>query len=287
MDLKRRDTFKLAAGACMTTAAYLMGAGGRKKKGKKKRRGRIGIQLYCVRGLFSKDPEGTLRAIGAMGYQGVEFYGYGGGPAVFKGKGADEFRKILDASGLKCCGMHLRFDTLLGDKLDQTVEINKKLGNRFLIVASAQKQMSSPEAIAEYAETLNEIAAKLKPKGMRVGYHCHGHDFKKVDGKTAWDLLFSKTNRRVIMQLDMGNCAGGGGDPVAILKKFPGRAASVHVKDWPAARLTKDSEIWKTIFTLCREKHHTRWYVVEQGEREGNSLDIAKKTLATLRAMGL
>ena len=34
----------------------------------------VGLELYSVREALQKDPEGTVRAVGEMGYQCVEFY---------------------------------------------------------------------------------------------------------------------------------------------------------------------------------------------------------------------
>jgi hypothetical protein len=34
----------------------------------------VGLELYSVRDELKKDPEGTVRAVAAMGYQCVEFY---------------------------------------------------------------------------------------------------------------------------------------------------------------------------------------------------------------------
>ena len=81
------------------------------------------------------------------------------------------------------------------------------------------------------AKLFTELAAKVKPQGMRVGYHAHGGDFKKFDGETAWDIFFSNAGPDVVMQMDIGNCLGGGGDPYAMLKKFPGRSATIHLKE--------------------------------------------------------
>ena len=38
----------------------------------------IGCQLYAVRAEFTKDVPGTLKTLADMGYEGVEFWGYGG-----------------------------------------------------------------------------------------------------------------------------------------------------------------------------------------------------------------
>ena len=45
----------------------------------------IGFQLFTVRGEFERDVPGTLKALGQIGYKGVEFWGYGGAPNVLQG----------------------------------------------------------------------------------------------------------------------------------------------------------------------------------------------------------
>src|SRR6185295_16928644 len=80
------------------------------------------------------------------------------------------------------------------------------------------------------AKLFNELADKLKSEGVRIGYHAHGHDFTKIDGETAWDISCGNTKADVIAQLDTGNCREGGADPIAVLRKYPGRTGSIHIK---------------------------------------------------------
>ena len=74
--------------------------------------------------------------------------------------------------------------------------------------------MSALSTIAELAGILNDVAAKLKPLGMLTGYHAHPFDFVRFGDETAWEILFSSTSQDVVMQMDIGNCAGGDGDPI-------------------------------------------------------------------------
>ena len=50
---------------------------------------------------------------------------------------------MYDDNGLICCGLHMTTDALRGDNLARTIEFNRILGNRFLIVAWDQPRMSS------------------------------------------------------------------------------------------------------------------------------------------------
>ena len=241
----------------------------------------VGVQLYSVREQAAKDLPGVLEAIGKMGYKGVEFAGYYGWEAKPK-----ELRKLLDANGLKCCGTHTGLDTVTGEALKATAELHSILGNTFLIVPSLDAK-DAPGWL-DMAKRFDEIAARAKELGMRVGYHAHAGDFKKLGDKTSWEIFFDNTRPAVIMQLDIGNCLQGGGDPVAILKKYPGRSASVHLKEFggPEAAVIGQGVVpWAKVFDVCETTGGTVWYVVEH-EVGPDPMGNIRGCLEGLRKMG-
>jgi sugar phosphate isomerase/epimerase len=249
----------------------------------------FGLQLFSVRGECAKGLPATLKAVRDIGYQAVEPWGYDGGKVEWQAVPARDLRRMLDDNGLTCCGMHLLTGALLGDNLARAVELNQQLGNRFLIIAMDKQRMSSPAGIQELAGILTDTAGKLKPLGMFTGYHAHGFDFVRFGDRTAWDILFSSTPAEVVMQLDIGNCGNGGGDPIAILRKFPGRAKSVHLKDYggPAGSVIGEGKAdWAEVFRLCQTVHKTEWYVVEEGGPDGLGFDVSRRSLDNLRRMG-
>ena len=249
----------------------------------------IGLQLFSVRGEYQKDLAATLQAVARLGYVGAEPWGYGGDKLEWMGWPVQDVRRMFDDSGLKCCGIHLSTGALLGDNLTRTIELNQVLGNSFLIIAADKGRMSAIDSIMELAEILNTVAAKLKPLGMLTGYHAHPFDFVRFDGRTAWEILFSNTDQDVVMQMDIGNCARGDGDPIAMLKAFPGRAKSVHLKDYggaPEAVIGEGEADWDEIFRLCEIEHHPLWYVVEEGGPDGLGFDVCARSLEALRRMG-
>src|SRR5688500_14634647 len=153
----------------------------------------IGLELYSVREDCARDLPGTLAAVAKMGYEGVEFAGY-------HNRTAPELRKMLDDLGLKCCGTHTGFNTLMGDELPRTIEFNQILGNKYLIVPGLPEQnRSSRAAWLETARLMNEAADRAAPHGMQVGYHNHGVEFQPMEGELPWDTFFSNTKPEVIM----------------------------------------------------------------------------------------
>jgi sugar phosphate isomerase/epimerase len=244
----------------------------------------IGLQLYSVRNECEKDLVNTVKAVAKMGYAGVEFAGY-------YGRDAKTLRKLLDEHGLKCCGTHIGLETLLGENLPKTIQFNQILGNRFLIVPGlAEKYRKSRRAWEETAELFNELAEKVKPQGMRVGYHNHTVEFQPLDGELPWDTFFGRTKKEVVMQFDTGNAMHGGGEATVYLKRYPGRAATVHLKPFSKAKpnaLIGDDELpWKEIFNLCETVSGTEWYIVEYESDAYPPLVSVEKTLEVLRRWG-
>jgi len=283
MTLSRRQMLKLGAGA----AALAMAERGLPQRAAAIMTDKIpvGLELWSVRFECEKDLPGVLRAVAQMGYQAVEL------AHSYYNHDAQAWRKLLDENHLKSCGMHMGLPALEGDAFQKTVDIHKLLGTPYLIVASLPKKaLASRETILETGKRFNDLADRLRAHGMQIGYHCHGGDFEKVDGRTAWELFAESTKPEVLMQLDIGNCLGGGGDPILMLKKLPGRSVSVHVKDYggkAGAVFGEGTVNWKEVFQICETIGGTKQYVIEEeGSKGPESLEDVRRALKNFRAMG-
>ena len=283
MNISRRHLLQLSAGAAATWIAATRLPRGIAAPEKTKIP--IGLELWSVRHQCAEDLPAVLEAVGKMGYDSVEI------AHSFYGHDAATWRKLLDENGLKSCGMHMGLRMLEGDAFEQTVEANKIIGTPYLIIASLPKQkLASVDAIAATGKYFNELSERLAPHGMKIGYHCHGGDFVKVAGKTAWEWFGEKTSPDVLLQLDIGNCLGGGGDPIAMLKKFPGRSVTLHVKDHggkPGFVFGEGNVDWPEVFEICETTGGTRQYIIEEEGRKGpEALQAARRALDNLRKMG-
>jgi len=242
----------------------------------------IGVQLYSVRGAAQRDLPGTLEAIAKMGYDGVEFAGYYGRPI-------EELRKMLDDNGLKCCGTHTGFGELRDDRFERTAEIHEILGTKFIIVPGGL----SNNDLARHTEWVNEfnrIAEKAKARGLYIGYHAHGYDSNLLDGIPSWERFFDATVPEVVHQMDIGNYKDGGGDPYAMIAKYPGRSRTVHLKEGgqraPGNPIIGGGTVdWERALGLCETVGGTEWYVVED-EIGPDSLDRIERSIVALREMG-
>ena len=244
----------------------------------------IAVQIYSVRQIAQADLAGVLAQIAKLGYQGVEFAGY-------YGHSAPDIRRMLDANGLKAAGTHIGVETLLGDALSKTLDFNRTIGNRNLIVPGlAQKYRSSIAAWKDTAKLFSEIAARVKPDGFNVGYHNHTMEFQKIDGETPFDAFFGSTSPDVKVQLDLGHATGGGADLLDLIRRYKGRIVSVHVKDQKAGQETAifgEGDIkWPPVFAALETSPGMEWYISEEEGRECKGTECIQKSIERLRAMG-
>ncbi len=277
----------LALGAAGATGMLLGGLGLREALADKAARNiPVGLQLYSVRRQCGKDggknfPK-VLEAVAKMGYDGVEFAGY------YK-QDAKSLKKLLADNGLKCCGTHTAIASLLGDRLEKTVEFHKALGNKFLIVPYlGGKYVKDAEAWKQTAGLFNEIAAKLKVQGMHCGYHNHSFEFKPMGDTTPWDIFCENTVKDVVTQIDTANCMAGKSDPVAMLKKYPGRALTLHCKEHgaPGMGIVGEGNVdWKQVIQLGRTTACTQWFIIEHERGGDKSLEAVEKCLTNFRKL--
>lgn len=243
----------------------------------------VALEMYSVRKEFTENPLATMKAIKAMGYDGVEF---AGAPQFC----AEFYAGLLKETGLVCCGWHTPWASVQDDKIDETIKLNQAVGNPNVMIPGVPAKTA--DEWLQTAKKFNEIANKLALYGMRTGYHNHTAEFAAVDGKTPWDIFMGNTDKRVVMQLDTGNGLAGGCDIMGTLNKYPGRCQTIHLKPYskdPAKGfkpiIGQDDCPWKEIFDFCQTKGNTEWYVIEYECPEIPALEAVKMCLDATRGM--
>ena len=250
----------------------------------------VGIELYSVRDLMTKDMPGTVRAIGKMGYQVVEFYGpyFEWTPEI-----AREARKAMDDVGLRCNSTHNGPPSFTGDGISRAIELNHILGSKFVVMASAGRT-DTLDDWRKVADTLTSACEKFRPAGLRAGYHNHQAEFKPLDGKRPIEVIAANTPTDFMMQFDVGTCVEVGQDPVAWIDSNPGRINSLHLKDWGAGTgpdrgyhvLFGEGDVpWQKIFAAAESTGGVEYYLIEQEGSRYPSMETAGKCLAAYKKM--
>jgi len=140
------------------------------------------------------------------------------------------------------------------------------------------------------AEILSRAAEKLKPLGLRTGYHNHKTEFVPIEGKRPMEVLAANTGKDVMLQLDVGTCIEAGSDPVAWIKANPGRIVSMHCKDWSPeqgkayrALFGEGVAPWKKLFQAAEKTGGIEFYLIEQEGSAFPPMETAQRCLASFR----
>lgn len=268
----------------------------------------VGVQLYSVRDDMKRDPQSTLTALAEMGYKYVEHANYI--DRKFYGWEAKEFKKRLDDLGLKMPSGHTvmgkkHWDEVKNEFTDlwkYTVDDAAIVGQELVISPSIDMAIRKDKnLLLKYMDIFNKSGELCQKSGMRFGYHNHDFEFsEKLEGELLYDIMLNNTDPTLVaQQLDIGNMINGGGVPAEVMKKFPGRFVSMHVKDevpssaghekFESTVLGKGSgqiDV-QALVKLGGKEGGTKHFIIEQESYQGlKPLDCMKEDLAIMRGWG-
>jgi sugar phosphate isomerase/epimerase len=249
----------------------------------------IGLEMYSVRDELAKDPQGTVRAVAAMGYQGLEFYApyLDWTPAQSK-----EMKAEMDSLGIRCFSTHNSESYFRSNTIQKAIDYNHVLGSRYMVMASSQPGPGL-DGWKKVADELNVAAAQLESAGLRAGYHNHQLEFTPVNGVRPIEIIAKDTKPSIMLQLDVGTCLEAGSNPVAWIKANPGRIRSLHLKEWSpdsgkgySVLFGEGVADWKALLNAANETGGAEYFLIEQEGSRYPQLETAKKCLEAYRAAG-
>lgn len=241
----------------------------------------IALQLYSLRDLAAQDFLKALEIAAELGYEGVEFAGYGG-------LESETLAGYLLELGLVPVSSHVSFQEL-SENLEAVSEYNLDLGNYTLVCPAPPRGfVPSRSNWRKLARDLAALGRRLAERGMRLGYHNHSFEFQKFDGVSGLDILYNEADPRYLQaQIDLGWVLHGGEDPLQYLRKFKGRCPLVHVKDFDENK--KQTDVGCGLLDLpgvleAAEEVGVEWLILETEEYQISPLKSVEVGLANLKA---
>jgi sugar phosphate isomerase/epimerase len=148
------------------------------------------------------------------------------------GMSAPQFAAALSNAGLRATSMHVGYDDLKKDPA--TVIANAKaLGVKYVGIAwyphqGAFTETDARKAIADF----NQFGRTLKDAGLSFFYHNHGYEPVAFGDGTLLDLMIRETDPALVnFEMDVLWTWLPNVDPVALIRKYPGRFKLMHIKD--------------------------------------------------------
>ncbi|MFC4809118.1 sugar phosphate isomerase/epimerase family protein [Paenibacillus sp. GCM10023250] len=251
---------------------------------------KIGLQLYTLRDETAKDMKGTLRKVAAMGYEGVEFAGYGDIPA-------EEMRDLLKELNLVPFGSHVGLANL-ENKLDEEIAYLKTIGATYVVCP-----WISPDNVAQgesfwraLIDKFAGIGERLKQEGLQFAYHNHDFEFAlKIDGEFVFDAMYTKLPADLLkVEMDIGWVQYSNQDPLAYIAKYAGRLPLLHLKDFRKGEPGKQidtvelgrGDLALNDIIAAAAKADVEWIVVEQDTCANPPLESVQTSMDWLKANG-
>ena len=265
----------------------------------------VGIQLYSVRDDMKSDPLGSLKKIAGMGYKVVEHAGYADGK--FYGYSPADFKKILGDLGLKMYSGHVDFGMTawdeskkdFTDKWKKTVEDAAFMGQKYVITPELDdKAQKDYDTLLKVIDLWNKCWALCQKSDMKFGYHDDFNEDAILKNMKIYDIVMKYSDPALtIQQFDIANLYNAAGtDPRDIIKQYPGRFPSLHVKDVLKEK-NKDNGHDSTILgkgvlnvkdvVSLAIKNGAWLMIIEQESYQNESpMDCAKDDLAAMQKWG-
>lgn len=243
----------------------------------------VGLQLYTVRDEIARDFKLTLQRVAEMGYQGIEFAGYGQLPSK-------EMAALLAELGLQAFGSHVGL-FLLEQDLDYQINYCLDIGCSYIAIPTLTPQWRSTNGTGyrKLAAYLNDIGRRCQQRGITLVYHNHDFDFVRSEqdkGHYLLDILLAETDPAYLqLELDSGWAAYCGIDPVAYLKQYAGRVPLIHLKDMTPERTfaeVGEGILDITAYYKAAVECGTRYFLVENDTPRHPSLESVRLSLENL-----
>lgn len=194
--------------------------------GQSRFRAELGINIYSVRSMASKDLPGTLKLLKELGFRMVE-------AGDLYGRSAKEFQVLLKSNGLRATAFGASYKAL--DTQIETVAADAKtIGAKYVVCSTiphSAKHLTASD-VTSAAQKLNAWGKVLTKHGLKLCYHTHGTEFDPSPDGTQFDSLLKQTDpKHVNYEMDIFWIVYGLQDPVDFLKRYPNRFPLMHVKD--------------------------------------------------------
>ena len=186
----------------------------------------IGVQAYSFRNYFPKDAIGTLDRIQAMGITEIE----GDGGKI----PPEEYKKLCEARGISIPSTGCSFNQLTEEPM-AIVNKAKALGAKYVMCAWVPHDNRGEFSLDDAnraIKSFNSGGKVLAENGITFTYHPHGYEYQPYGNGTLMDYIIEQTDPRYVSyEMDVFWTHFGGGDPVALLKKYKDRWKLLHLKD--------------------------------------------------------
>ena len=231
----------------------------------------------------------AVQDIASAGYEGTEMFD---GNLVAYADRPDELRGLLADAGLELVsvytGANFIYADILPDELhrvQRAAELAATFGAERLVVGGGARRAAgtTDEDYRRLAAALDRVTDIAESQGLSASYHPHLSTI--VESPAELERLLPHT--RIGFCPDTAHLAAGGGDPAALIRRYPDRIRHVHLKDLRRDPLQflplGEGELeFEDIVRAVQESGYDSWLMVELDSYDGDPKVAAEISKAFL-----
>lgn len=190
----------------------------------------LGLITGVISRELKEDYKKTLTRVSEIGYKYLEFGNY-------MGPSPEEFKSFLNDLGIiPLAGGSSMAQMIQEDELKKMVDAALSLNKKYMVCYWPWMDDGNNKKLDDFkqaAERLNRLGEQCNQMGIRFAFHNHDKEFVPVQGyQWGCEVLLEETDPNLaVMELDLYWITKGGGDPLVLFDKYPGRFEIFHVKD--------------------------------------------------------
>lgn len=187
---------------------------------------KIGFISGIIEKELKSDWKATLKKTAEFGYREIETGDYWG-------NSAREFLDYCLDTGIRPVAGGIGF-SMAGNDLLPALEKLRNLGVDHAVVYWPWLTGGpfTLEDCRKSADLLNQIGNRCRQFGLELCWHNHNKEFSAMEEGLPFDYLMTHTDPKLVKcEMDVYWVRKGGGDPLALLKKYKGRFSILHLKD--------------------------------------------------------
>jgi sugar phosphate isomerase/epimerase len=257
------------------------------------RKTNLGVQLYTVRNVITKDPKAVLQSIKDIGFTEIEATDYGN---------FDQIWSAIQEVQLKPTSIHLNAALLDKDthEIDARLSVFKQRGFQYVVYPYvAPEKRGGADVYKRLAALLNKAGERAKMQGLTLCYHNHAFEFEQMGNTSPLQILMTETAKdHLALEMDIFWVTVAGHNPVDLLKTYTGRVPLLHLKDKakgiPAQTQYNEKvprETFKEVgngsidipaVLKAADAAGVKHYFVEQDQTQGDPLESLRQSYAYL-----
>lgn len=247
---------------------------------------KYGSQLYTFRKEIG-DTDDFKKVMSFLGGEGCECVQLSG---LRFGYSAREVKEIADRYSMEIPLTHTPYERIKND-LQRVAEEHCVLGAKTVGLGMMSPAVLKKESsLKEFVEFANETGRKLKPFGLKFGYHNHYYEFRRLkDGRRIIDYIKDESPDTEFI-FDTFWCRYAGYDPAKTIRELHGRVESIHVKDWkksfilPRFKTPGEGDLNFPEILRAAEESGTRYALIEH-DTTSRPYEVTRNGLKYLRSL--